>query len=93
MDSLESCCRYVNADILQVLVPKLIQTLQANVGLGTKSGASRLVIMLRAQAPSDLTPFADSLLKCLTRCLTDRNTTFRKQAASAIGHLAPVSAV
>lgn len=91
MDTLETCCRHVDSVTLQALIPKLVQTLQANVGLPTKSGACRLVIMLRTQAPTQLSPFADSLLKCLTHSLTDRNTSFRKQAASVIGHIAPVS--
>ena len=76
--SMMVCVNYVlqfvdGAEILSLLVPKLIDLIKKSVGLGTKGTAAHVVITLTHQCPQDLQVFTGKFLAAFVTGLADRN--------------------
>lgn len=54
MDAVEYGVRFVDADVLTELVPKICSILQSSIGLATKTGCCRLINLLCVQCPTEI---------------------------------------
>ena len=79
--------QYVDAETLTGLVPRLVDLIKGNVGIGAKGSTAHLVTTLTHLCPLDLQPHTGKILAAFVSGLTDRNAAVRKTYASAIGHL------
>ncbi|TPX58808.1 hypothetical protein PhCBS80983_g02889 [Powellomyces hirtus] len=93
MDALETCIdQAVDAETLNLLVPRLTNLIRKGVGLPTKAGAARIVYSLVQRAPNELAgQHADAIVKALTASIFDRSVVVRKANATAIGQIAKLA--
>jgi len=87
MDCVNYVIQFVDDEVLSGLVPRLVDMIKANVGLGTKGSAAHVVTNLTHQCPLQLQPYTSKLLAAFFAGLSDRNPAVRKTYASAIGQL------
>ena len=52
------CVPQIDAKVLSMLIPRLIDLLKSGIGLGTKVATAQLIISLVRQCMFDLTPYA-----------------------------------
>ncbi|KAI9097418.1 proteasome stabiliser-domain-containing protein [Phlyctochytrium arcticum] len=81
----------VDQEVLAQLVPRLNTLIRKGIGLPTKAGCARFVYALVQAHPTDLKPYADSILKALTSAMNDRSIVVRKTYATAIGHISKLA--
>lgn len=91
METINFCVQYVDASVLEELVPRLVEQSRSAVGLSTRAGCGHLVATLAHHCPLDLQPHAGKLLRAFVRGLSDRNATVRRSCATTVGHLAKVA--
>lgn len=91
METINFCVQYVDASVLEQLVPRLVEQSRSAVGLSTRAGCGHLATTLAHQCPLDLQPHAGKLLRAFVRGLSDRNATVRRSCATTVGHLAKVA--
>ena len=87
MECVNFVLQYVDAPILEQLVPRIIELIKGNVGIGTKGTTAHLVTTLTHQCPLDLQQYTGKILAAFVSGLTDRNAAVRKTYAEAIGYL------
>uniref|UniRef100_T1J5P2 TOG domain-containing protein n=1 Tax=Strigamia maritima TaxID=126957 RepID=T1J5P2_STRMM len=87
MDTINFCIQYVDNDVLEELVPRIIDLIRHSVGLGTKAGCASVLTSLAHQCPQDLKIHSGKILSALLNGLNDRNPVARKQYATVIGHV------
>ena len=87
MECVTQVLQFVDADTLTGLVPRLVDLIKGNVGIGAKGSTAHLVTTLTHQCPLDLQPHTGKILAAFVSGLVDRNAAVRKTYASAIGHL------
>ncbi|XP_008560300.1 proteasome adapter and scaffold protein ECM29 [Microplitis demolitor] len=86
-ETVRKCTQYIDAAILQELMPKVIELIKSSIGLGSKVSISHFLILLSLQMKQELQPYAGKLCSALMNGLTDRNATVRKTNAVTIGHI------
>ncbi|XP_026680942.1 proteasome adapter and scaffold protein ECM29, partial [Diaphorina citri] len=87
-ETVTRCVQYVTEDILAEMLPRLIELLGANIGLGAKVATAHFFVLLSHQMqPAELQPYSGKMLRVLLSGLTDRNSTLRKTYAQTIGHV------
>eukprot|EP00794_Sanderia_malayensis_P008163 gene8163-9036_t len=91
METINKCVQYVDADILNEVVPSLSALIKTGIGLGTKVGCANFIISLTLQCRNDLLPYSGKLLAVLLNGLGVTNNTVKKAYANAIGHLVKYS--
>ncbi|XP_013777201.1 proteasome-associated protein ECM29 homolog [Limulus polyphemus] len=91
METVNHCVQYMDKQVTEELVPRLVDLIRSSVGLGTKTGCSYLISNLTFQCPREIEPFAGKLLAAFINGLGDRNAAVRKSYATAIGHLVKVA--
>ncbi|XP_076347189.1 proteasome adapter and scaffold protein ECM29 [Tachypleus tridentatus] len=91
METVNHCVQYIDKQVMEELVPRLVDLIRSSVGLGTKTGCSHLISNLTFQCPRELEPYAGKLLAAFLNGLGDRNAAVRKSYGSAIGHLVKVA--
>ncbi|KAJ3390388.1 hypothetical protein HDU84_007518 [Entophlyctis sp. JEL0112] len=93
MEAIDSCVENLDENVLESLMPKLLNIIKKGVGLPTKAGSARFVVTLVMRAPAYLRPFADSVLKAMTSAINDRSHAVRKSFATAVGHIAKLCSI
>ncbi|XP_077544901.1 proteasome adapter and scaffold protein ECM29 isoform X4 [Haemaphysalis longicornis] len=91
METINFCVQYVDASVLEELVPRLVEQSRSAVGLSTRAGCGHLATTLAHHCPLDLHPHAGKLLRAFVRGLGDRNATVRRSCTTTVGHLAKVA--
>lgn len=86
-ETMTKCLQYVDAEILEQLIPKVAEMLRTSIGLGTRVATTHLIVLLSRPMKTELQPYAGKLLGVLINGLLDRNSTVRKCYATAIGHI------
>lgn len=86
-ETMGRCLQYVDASILEELVPRVLDLMKSTVGLGTRVACSHFINLLTLQLGQELQPYSGKFLASLVNGLTDRNAAVRKHNAVAIGHL------
>ncbi|TRY72263.1 hypothetical protein TCAL_11939 [Tigriopus californicus] len=87
MDCVNQVLQYVDTDILEQLVPKVVDLIKSNTGIGAKGCTAHFVVVLCHHCPLDLQPYSGKILAAFVSGLSDRTPAVRKTYASAIGHL------
>ncbi len=87
MECVSHVLQFVDADTLRELVPRLVDLVKGNVGIGTKGATAHLITTLTHQCPLELQQYTGKILAAFVSGLADRNAAVRKTYASAIGHL------
>lgn len=87
MDCVNQVLQYVDTGILEHLVPKVVDLIKSNTGIGAKGCTAHFVVVLCHHCPLDLQPYSGKILAAFVSGLSDRTPAVRKTYASAIGHL------
>ncbi|XP_069674508.1 proteasome adapter and scaffold protein ECM29 isoform X2 [Periplaneta americana] len=86
-ETVAKCLQYMDASILNELIPRMLELMRSSVGLGTRVACAHLIVLLTYHLKQELQPYTGKLLASLVNGLTDRNAAIRKNYAVAIGHL------
>ncbi|KAJ1522342.1 hypothetical protein ONE63_002635 [Megalurothrips usitatus] len=86
-ETMTKCLQYVDAEILEKLIPRVVDMLRTSIGLGTRVATTHLIVLLSRTMKTELQAYAGKLLGVLINGLLDRNGTVRKCYATAIGHI------
>uniref|UniRef100_A0A8D8X2I5 Proteasome-associated protein ECM29 homolog n=1 Tax=Cacopsylla melanoneura TaxID=428564 RepID=A0A8D8X2I5_9HEMI len=87
-ETVTRCVPFVTEDLLTDMLPRLIELLGNNIGLGAKVATAHFFVLLAHQMqPAELQPYSGKILRVLLSGLTDRNSTLRKTYAQTIGHV------
>ncbi|CAH1134863.1 unnamed protein product [Ceutorhynchus assimilis] len=89
-ETISKSLRYADGTMLEELIPKVLELMKSNIGLGTRIACAHFITLLVIELRSDVQPFAGKILSTLVNGLTDRNSAVRKHNAIAIGHLVSV---
>jgi proteasome component ECM29 len=95
-DTLDSLIKYIDAEVLTTLVPRLEHIIKKGIGQSTKAGCARIIEQLARQCGSDLHPHASVLLKAMLSAARGKSAPVRRDFSSAIGHFvraAPAASV
>lgn len=68
-DTLELCLRYMDAAMLEEVVPRLTQNVRGGVGLNTRVGTAAFVTSMCTKLGSDVKPFAGKLIQALSEAV------------------------
>ncbi|XP_076462653.1 proteasome adapter and scaffold protein ECM29-like isoform X2 [Babylonia areolata] len=90
METVNRCVQYVDESVLTELVPRLTDLVKRSIGVGTKAACSSFVVSLVLHCPQDLAPHAGKLMGAFLQGLNDRNSSVRKNYATALAHLVKV---
>ncbi|KAK9448675.1 proteasome stabiliser-domain-containing protein, partial [Limtongia smithiae] len=91
MEAIEHCIEIVSgADAVKEIASKVQAVIRKSVGLPSKVGSSRVVVLLVVRHGSVLGRSGDRLLKTVLTQLTDRNETVARSFATAAGYLCRV---
>ena len=91
MDTIKSCIEYVDAQVLEQLVPKLVDLTKSSVALNTKVGCSKVAVFLAVQCKHELAPYSQKLISPFLSKMNDKSLSVKKEFASCISQLAKVS--
>ncbi|KAL8623767.1 hypothetical protein ACOMHN_054073 [Nucella lapillus] len=90
METVNRCVQYVDDSVLTELVPRLTDLIKRSIGVGTKAACSSFVVSLVMHCPQELAPHAGKLMGAFLQGLNDRNSSVRKNYATALAHLVKV---
>ena len=90
-DTIDSLIKYIDAGILETLVPRLVEMIKKGIGQSTKAGCARLVEQLARQCGQELHPHAKALLKAMLSAARGKSAPVRRDFANAIGHFVRAS--
>ena len=85
-DTIDNLIKYIDASVLETLVPRLVDIIKKGIGTSTKAGCARLVEQLARQCGQDLHPHAKPLLKAMLSAARGKSAPVRRDFANAIGH-------
>ncbi|KAJ1549267.1 hypothetical protein HK405_006790 [Cladochytrium tenue] len=91
MEGIERCVDNVDEDSFAELVPKLNHIIRKGVGLPTKAGAARFVVLVVTRHPEVTRPHADVIMKSILAAIHDRSPAVRKAFATALGYISRLS--
>lgn len=96
MDAVDKLVSLVDDDVALALVPKLMALAKLTVGLPSKVGCAKTMVLLATRRPAQVAPFAERALAVCGRQGRDGNLVVALAFAGAAGHwarLAPVALV
>ena len=91
MDTIKSCIEYIDADVLEQLMPRLIDLIKSSIALNTKVGCSKLAMYLVAHSKHEMLPFTHKLINAFIARINDKSLSVKKTYASSISQLAKVA--
>ncbi|KAG5999780.1 hypothetical protein E4U54_001676 [Claviceps lovelessii] len=86
-EAIENCLRFIDADVMTELAPKLESTIKSAIGMPTKIGCSRVITTLATRHSSDIQPIAGKLLQILEKQTMDRNDEVSQAYARAAAYM------
>ncbi|KAI6651721.1 Proteasome-associated protein ECM29-like [Oopsacas minuta] len=88
MDTIKSCIQYVDTQVLDQLIPKLVDLIKSSIALNTKVGCSKVAVFLTVQCKQDLSPYSQKLISAFLGKMNDKSLSVKKTFASSISQLA-----
>ncbi|KAJ2611381.1 proteasome component M29 [Coemansia sp. RSA 1804] len=92
MRGIELALEQLTPSSMAVLVPKLQDIIRHGLGLPTRAGCARTVVILCVKKTELVKPFASALVKAISGSLTENSALQRQAWAAAIGYMAPMLA-
>ncbi|XWX02336.1 hypothetical protein V2A60_010373 [Cordyceps javanica] len=86
-EAVENCLRFVDADVMLQLAPKLEATIKSAIGMPTKIGCSRVLTTLFTRHTNDIKPLSGKFLKLLERQTLDKNDEVSQAYARAAAYI------
>lgn len=86
-EAVENCLRFVNADVMAQLAPKLEETIKSAIGMPTKLGCSRVLSILFTSHTADAKPFCAKFLKIVEKQAMDKNDEVSQAYARAAAYI------
>ncbi|KAF2280667.1 ARM repeat-containing protein [Westerdykella ornata] len=87
-ESIERCLDLADADTMEKLVLHIESAMRDAVGLPSKVGCSRILVILSTRHNYLFRPYADGFLKLIHKYIHDRNETVSSSYAAAAGYVA-----
>ncbi|XP_057441454.1 uncharacterized protein LOC130733331 isoform X2 [Lotus japonicus] len=83
-ETLDSCIKVVDAECLDMLIPRLAHLVRSGVGLNTRVGVANFITLLLENVGVDIKPYANTLARLLfTVVKEEKSTTAKRAFASA----------
>ncbi|KAJ2483165.1 proteasome component M29 [Coemansia sp. RSA 2320] len=92
MQGIELVLDQLTPESMGELVPRLQNLIRRGLGLPTRAGCARAVVMLCVKREALLRPHASALVKAISGSLTEASAVQRQAWAAAIGYMAPMLA-
>ncbi|CAO3637178.1 unnamed protein product [Cunninghamella blakesleeana] len=86
MEGIEHCINFIDEDVMEKLVPRIVYIIRKGTGLPTKAGCARFIVSLCMNRRSIFEPHADTVLKALSGAIKSKNSVIRKSYATATGY-------
>ncbi|KAM3429868.1 hypothetical protein MY4824_008011 [Beauveria thailandica] len=86
-EAIEHCLRFVDADVMVQLAPKLEATIKSAIGMPTKIGCSRVLTTLFTRHTNDIKPLSGKFLKLLEKQTLDKNDEVSQAYARAAAYI------
>ncbi|KAJ1899994.1 proteasome component M29, partial [Coemansia sp. IMI 209127] len=90
MRGIEMVLEQLTPSSMAELVPKLQDIIRHGLGLPTRAGCARTVVILCVKKTELVKPFASALVKAISGSLTENSALQRQAWAAAIGYMAPM---
>ncbi|OAA55723.1 proteasome component [Cordyceps fumosorosea ARSEF 2679] len=86
-EAIENSLRFVDADVMLQLAPRLEATIKTAIGMPTKIGCSRVLTTLFTRHTSDIKPLSSKFLKLLEKQTLDKNDEVSQAYARAAAYI------
>ncbi|OAA76768.1 proteasome component [Akanthomyces lecanii RCEF 1005] len=86
-EAIENCLRFIDADVMLQLAPKLEATIKSAIGMPTKIGCSRVLTTLFTRHTNDIKPLSSKFLKLLEKQTLDKNDEVSQAYARAAAYI------
>lgn len=86
-EAIENCLRFVDADVMSQLAPKLEGTIKNALGMPTKIGCSRVLTTLFTRHTNDIKPVSTRFLNLLEKQTLDKNDEVSQAYARAAAYI------
>lgn len=84
--------KYIDADLLSNLLPKLIELIKRGLGVSTKAGLCNLISTLIDQSPNVIAPYAGKLMAAFVNAISvEINKTIRKCYCNTLGSIVKIA--
>lgn len=84
--------QFIDAKIMEELIPKLIEIIKKGLGVSTKAGLGHLITTLINQSPTIITPYAGKLMAAFVNALaSEPNKTIRKAYCNTLGCIVKIA--
>ncbi|KAJ1995921.1 proteasome component M29 [Coemansia spiralis] len=90
MRGIEMVLEQLTPESMKELVPKLQDIIRHGLGLPTRAGCARTVVILCVKQTELVKPFASALVKAISGSLAENSALQRQAWAAAIGYMAPM---
>ena len=90
MEAIEICAGHLNEVSFDLLQPKLVNLIRKGVGLPTKGGTARFVVIACIKVPytmSSKSQNCDAILRAMSGAILDKSPALRVAFASAVGYI------
>jgi proteasome component ECM29 len=82
----------IDTDLLNQLIPKLIEILRRGLGVSTKAGVCHIIISLIDMNPTLVAPYAGKLMAALVNSISNEtNKTIRRTYCNTLGSIAKIA--
>ncbi|XP_020242083.1 proteasome-associated protein ECM29 homolog isoform X2 [Asparagus officinalis] len=79
-ETLDLCLKVVDAQSLDLLVPRLMQMVRSGVGLNTRVGVASFITFLVQKVTTDIKPYVNMLSNVLFRAVLDEKSGYAKRS-------------
>ncbi|CAH0050548.1 unnamed protein product [Clonostachys solani] len=86
-EAIENSMRFIDADVMAQLAPKLEATIKSAIGLPTKIGCSRVLSTLFTRHTIDIKPFSAKFLRLMEKQAMDKNDAVSQAYARAAAYM------
>lgn len=86
-EAIENSMRFIDADVMAELAPKLEATIKSAIGLPTKIGCSRVLSTLFTRHTIDIKPFSAKFLRLMEKQAMDKNDAVSQAYARAAAYM------
>ncbi|ATY60426.1 proteasome component [Cordyceps militaris] len=86
-EAIENCLRFVDADVMLQLAPRLEATIKTAIGMPTKIGCSRVLTTLFTRHTNDIKPLSGRFLKVLEKQTLEKNDEVSQAYARAAAYI------
>ncbi|KAJ2802636.1 proteasome component M29, partial [Coemansia helicoidea] len=90
MQGIETVLEYLQPESMAALVPRLQRLIRHGLGLPTRAGCARTVVVLCVKRAELVRPHASALVKAISGSLAENSALQRQAWAAAIGYMAPM---